>query len=65
MFCYFLSFQDCLRACREQIEQALHTNLPQATAPHSDSDGSPITPTSTKCANEQPTTPTDVRDVHY
>lgn len=56
---FFLSLQDCLRECQEQIEQALSTNLPQAqTDTNSQS--------SVKCDSnntEQPTTPTDVRQI--
>lgn len=49
---------DCLRACQEQIEQALSTSLPQSAGGASTSSQSP------KCENGHPTTPTDVREIH-
>ncbi len=62
--CSFLSLQDCLRACQEQIEQALATNLPQANPSAPSQPPNAVTPTS-KCETGHPTTPTDVRDVLY
>ncbi|XP_013410672.1 G1/S-specific cyclin-D2 [Lingula anatina] len=49
---------DCLRACQEQIEQALSTNLPQ----QADSPSKRET-TSSPTSKEHPTTPTDVRHI--
>jgi len=58
----------CLRTCQEQIEQALATNLPQSSS----SGGSSHATTSHSSGGNkdstdearQPTTPTDVRDIH-
>jgi len=56
---------DCLRGCQEQIEQALVTNLPQASSCPMTT--GPMTGSSGNKDQEggQPTTPTDVRDIHY
>lgn len=53
----FLSFQDCLRYCQEQIEQCFANNLSTVQE-------APETPTKSDPLNGQPTTPTDVRDIN-
>ncbi|XP_064627931.1 G1/S-specific cyclin-D2-like [Lineus longissimus] len=47
---------DCLHSCQEQIEQALSTNLPPPQAQ---------TPPSKCPPMEQPSTPTDMIDIHF
>ncbi|XP_041354782.1 G1/S-specific cyclin-D2-like [Gigantopelta aegis] len=49
---------DCLRSCQEQVEETVSSNLMSL------SENSPKTPTKSDDLNEQPTTPTDVRDIH-
>ena len=63
-FFYCFSLQDCLRACQEQIEEALATNLPQANPSAVSQPPTAVTPPS-KCETGHPTTPTDVRDIVY
>jgi cyclin D2 len=57
--------EDCLRACQDQIEQALATTLPQAAPAPSTNTSAPSGSSQNKCESGQPTTPTDVRDIHY
>ena len=54
----YLLLQDCLRSCQEQVEETVSSNLMSA------SEMTPITPTKSDDLKEQPTTPTDVRDIH-
>ena len=62
--------QDCLRACQEQIEQTLAVNLSnmaQNVEPTTKMDHT-STPHHSHSHNElkeQPTTPTDVKDIHF
>jgi len=56
---------DCLRSCQEQIEQILATNLPQAQSVAPPTQAVPSGQAGIlKCDGSQPTTPTDVRDIH-
>jgi len=64
-------FQDCIRCCQEQIEQAVALNLKsdqQAGAPESLSNQYPsssvVVKTTNSVAVDLPTTPTDIREVH-
>jgi len=63
--------QDCIRCCREQIEEAVATNLQTqqpAGAAESSSNQHSLAPVVAKTTNavavELPTTPTDIREVH-
>ena len=66
-------FQDCLRSCQEQIEQTLAVNLSNMTSsvePASlkmdhTSSNSHLTHSQHEPTKEQPTTPTDVQDIHF
>ncbi|KAK6169746.1 hypothetical protein SNE40_020736 [Patella caerulea] len=49
---------DCLRSCQEQIEQTVASNLSNLVPE------APETPTKSDPLKSQPTTPTDVRDIH-
>ena len=53
-----------LQEVQEHIEKLLSANLPQMAPADSDSQWVPSTPESSKHSPGQPTTPTDVRDVH-
>lgn len=60
---------DCLRACQEQIEQSLAVNLShmaQSSEPQSKMEHTPTHHNhSPQHLKEQPTTPTDVQNIHF
>jgi len=67
----FMTFQDCIRCCQEQIEQAVAANLQSQQQPsgtESTVNQYPSSSAVAKTANgvtvELPTTPTDIREVH-
>lgn len=59
---------DCLRGCQEQIEQTLAVNLStmaQNVEPASKMEHTPTHHSTHEHLKEQPTTPTDVQDIHF
>ena len=67
----FMTFQDCIRCCQEQIEQAVAANVQSQQQPSGTESTVSQYPSSSavaKTANgvtvELPTTPTDIREVH-